>query len=344
VRRDEVATDQRGGVVTMQSTWKRHIAGLLGTLVLLMSGCGENEHAPAASGLATVRVAMFSAGSTLPVHVAFVEKMFERHGLAVELTEGQDLPVFMAELAKDQYDIALSGPTLVLIGAERKLELEIVSSLQRSTRARPNAVWIARDPSVMSLVQLKGKAIGVPSLTGTIVDALVYLLGREGIQHNDVKFVQTPFATMGDQLDAGNVDAVVASIPFSGTIAARGYTLREDVIVEAVDAASNGAVQTAMTTVWASTRAFADAHPDTIRAWRSALDEAIAYLDADEARARSMMQDWLQLPAAVLEHSALPDWSVEVTPRDLEPYVAITRAAGSINVEPDVNALVWQPR
>ena len=101
-----------------------------------------------------------------------------------------------------------------------------------------------------------------------------------------MKFVQTPFATMGDQLDAGNVDAVVASIPFSGTIAARGYTLREDVIVEAVDAASNGAVQTAMTTVWASTRAFADAHPDTIRAWRSALGEAIAYLDADEARAR----------------------------------------------------------
>ena len=73
---------------------------------------------------------MFSAGSTLPVHVAFVEKMFERHGLAVELTEGQDLPVFMAALAKAEYDIALSGPTLVLIGAERKLELEIVSAFR----------------------------------------------------------------------------------------------------------------------------------------------------------------------------------------------------------------------
>jgi ABC-type nitrate/sulfonate/bicarbonate transport system substrate-binding protein len=148
---------------------------------------------------------------------------------------------------------------------------------------------------------------------------------------------------MGDQLDAGNVDAVVASIPFSGTIAARGFATREDVIVEAVRAASDGRVQSAMTTVWASTHAFADAHPDTIRAWRKSLNEAIAFLDADEERARAMMQDWLKVPAAVLERSALPDWAVEVTPADLKPYVVITKAAESISTNPDVDSLVWQP-
>ena len=73
--------------------------------------------------------------------------------------------MFMAALAKDQYDIALSGPTLVLIGAERKLELEIVSSMQRSTRAGPMP---SGSPGTRRsrLSQLKGKAIGVPSLTG----------------------------------------------------------------------------------------------------------------------------------------------------------------------------------
>ena len=149
----------------------------------------------------------------------------------------------------------------MLIGAEKKLDLEIVASSQRSTRDEPNAVWIARDPAVTSLVQLKGKTIGVPSLTGAIVDALVYLLGRASVQRDEVKFLQTPFPTMGDRLDAGNVDAVVASIPFSGTIAARGFTARADIIVEAVSAASDGRVQSAMTSVWASTHAFADAHP-----------------------------------------------------------------------------------
>ena len=57
-----------------------------------------------------------------------------------------DLPVFMAALAKGQYDIVMSVPTLVLIGAEKGVDLQIISSLQRSSAQRPNAVWITKDP------------------------------------------------------------------------------------------------------------------------------------------------------------------------------------------------------
>jgi len=64
-------------------------------------------------------------------------------------------------------------------------------------------VWLTKDPAVESLSQLKGKTIAVPSLTGIIIDSIVYLLSRDGITRNDVKFVQTPFPTMGDQLAAG---------------------------------------------------------------------------------------------------------------------------------------------
>ena len=81
----------------MQCSWIRHVAGLLGSLVLLLSGCATGEDAPAAVGVEP-RCEWRSSrpGSTIPFYVAFVEKIFERNGLAVELTEGQDLPVFMA--------------------------------------------------------------------------------------------------------------------------------------------------------------------------------------------------------------------------------------------------------
>ena len=157
----------------------------------------------------------FPPGATLPVHAAITKRLFERNGLRIELTEGQDLPVFMAALAKGQYDIAQGVPTLVLIGAEKGLDLQIVSSIQRSSRERPNAVWITKDPSIDSVAQLEGKTIGVPSLTGILTDSMVYLLQRSGVERNEVKFVATPFPTMGDQLEAGRVDAVVATIPFS---------------------------------------------------------------------------------------------------------------------------------
>ncbi len=101
----------------------RLLAVLLST-ALVAVGCGEDAAAPGGQNLTPLRVAMFPAGATLPVHAALTEGIFERHGLRIELTEGQDLPVFMAALAKGQYDIAQGVPTLVLIGAEKGLDLQ----------------------------------------------------------------------------------------------------------------------------------------------------------------------------------------------------------------------------
>jgi ABC-type nitrate/sulfonate/bicarbonate transport system substrate-binding protein len=207
---------------------------------------------------------------------------------------------------------------------------------------RPNAVWISKDPTVESLEQLKGKTIAVPSLTGIIIDATRYLLSRNGVARDDVKFVQTPFPTMGDQLAAGRVDAVVASIPFNDAIAARGFRIHDDVVVDAVRDASGGTVESAMTSVWTASRTFGREHAETVSAWRKSLSAAIEFLDANPAEARKMMQDWLKIPARVLDPAPLPDWDVAITPQELAPYITISKAVGSTHTDPDVNALVWQ--
>ena len=61
---------------------------------------------------------------------------------------------------------------------------------------------------------------------------------------DQVTFVQTPFATMLDQLKAGRLDAAVAGAPFSTAMAAQGYRLHDDVVVAAVREASGGPATT----------------------------------------------------------------------------------------------------
>jgi NitT/TauT family transport system substrate-binding protein len=319
----------------------RVLTNVLACLALVVAGCGADT-ASQTGQLTTLRVAMFPGGSTLPAHAALAKGIFEKNGLQVELTEGTDLPVFMAALAKGQYDVVMSVPTLVMIGVEKGVDLQIISSLQRSSTQRPNAVWITKDPAVESLAQLKGKTIAVPSLTGIIIDATVYLLGRNDVARDDVKFVQTPFPTMGDQLAAGRVDAAIASIPFNDAIAARGFRVHDDVVVDAVRDASGGTVDTAMTSLWVATRTFGRDHPDTVSAWRKSLSAAIEFLDSNPAEARQMMQHWLKIPAGVLDAAPLPDWDVAITPQELAPYITISKAVGSTHSDPDVNALVWQ--
>lgn len=314
------------------------------TVVVVLAGCTDDQTGGAgdAPRKTTLRVGLFPAANTLPVHAALTRGIFERHGLDVVLTEGQDLPLFMAAQAKGQYDIAMSTPTLVLVAAQKGLGLQVVSSTAQQTAQRPNAVWITTDPSIRSLADLRGGTLAVPSLTGIITDAVVYLLQRKGLQRNEVRLIQTPFPAMGDQLEAGHVNAAVATLPYSTAIVARGFLAHEDVIVEAVDAASGGAVAEAITTVWTVPRQFALDNPAAMTAWRDALREAVDALESDQNAARAMMADWLGIPSEILDEAPLPDWTVDITPRQLEPYVAIARQVGTIDSDPDTTTLVWQ--
>jgi NitT/TauT family transport system substrate-binding protein len=318
------------------------LLAVLMSIALVLAACSDGTQTASEPSVSSLRVALFPGGSTLPAHVALTNGYFERNNLRVEITEGQELPILMAALAKGQYDIVMTVPTLALIGAEKHLDLQIVAGLQHQSEQRPNAVWITRDPSIESLAQLRGKSIAVPSLTGLVTDALVYLLQRSGVGRRDVRLVQTPFPTMGDQLAAGHVDAAIATIPFVTAIAARGFRLHDDVIVEAVREASDGTIDTAITSVWLASRTFGRQHPETIAAWREALTEATDFLESNESQARAAMSDWLKIPAQVLERSPLPDWDVEISPDELAPYITISRAVGSTTTDPDVNSLVWQ--
>ncbi|MDT2004431.1 ABC transporter substrate-binding protein [Rhodococcus opacus] len=325
---------------------RRHVRRLAALLVvaLLVAACGaETESVPLDRPSVTdVRVAILPTGNVLPVHLADTRGIFAGNGLRITRTEGQDASAFLAGLEQGQYDIVMSVPTLVLVGVERGLDVQVISRMQRSSAAEPNAVWVTRDESIDSIAQLEGKTIGVPALTGVLTDSLVYLLQNNGVDRDDVTFVQLPFAAMGDQLKAGRVDAVVASIPYGAELAARGFRIHEDVVVEAVRDASGGTIDTGMTALFASSSTFADEHPDTIKAWRTSLNEAIDYLDTHEAEARTLLQTWLKMPPEVVERVPLPGWTVEITANDLRPYVTISKAVGTIQGDPDVDALVWR--
>ncbi|GAA2856240.1 hypothetical protein GCM10010472_12000 [Pseudonocardia halophobica] len=309
---------------------------------MLLAGCGAPS-APAAAGQVTeLRVALAPLASTLPAHVAAAEGIFERNGLRVTITEGNDLPGFTAALDQGRYDIVLSVPTIVLVAADHGIDVQVVSRLSRSTSAHPGTVWITRDPGIASVGQLRGARIGVPALTGQLTDSLVYLLQRAGVPRDQVTFVQTPFATMPDQLEAGRLDAAVAGAPFSTAMAARGFRLHEDVVVAAVLDATGGAVNDGMTSLFASSARFTREHPDAVRAWRASLEEAVAQLSRDENAIRDQYRAWLKMPPEVAAGSPLPTWELDIAPRDLEPYVTISKSVGSIGREPDVTTLVWQ--
>ncbi|MFI6094968.1 ABC transporter substrate-binding protein [Lentzea sp. NPDC051213] len=323
----------------MNRTWIRAAATLL--LTGAVAACGAD--APSSpDGVTVVRVAMIPLGSTLPVHVADKQGIFARHGLRIERTEAQEPTTFAPALTAGRYDIVFSLPTIVLVAADKGLDVQVVNRMQRSTPGSPNGALFTKDRSLDSFAALRGKKIAVPALTGTVPDCLKYLLLDEGVGLHEVELVQTPFPAMGDQLAAGRVDAVVAGIPYSSALLDRGFHAQSELVATAVRKASDGKVTSGMTALFAATAAYTRDHPDVVRAWRRSLQEAVDYLNGHDAEARKYLETWLAMPPAVAQGSPLPDWTIDITPEDLRPYVTIARRVGTIDTEPDVGKLVWQ--
>jgi len=324
--------------------------GLVAAMVaamLVLGACGDDDDSGGGGGSADqnqvtkVRAAFTPGFGTLPMEIARQKGYFKANGLEVEFTEGLDLPAWTAALDK-QFDIVMNLPSGILQAASRGTPLSVISGLQITDPEHPNNVLVTDDPEIKSAADLDGKTVGVPTLTGSSAEATRYLVQEAGIDLDDVKFVQTPFDTMGDQLKAGRIDAAVSAIPFYTAQKAAGLRILDDVIVQAVETATDGASSRASTAAFISSPSYAQDNPEAVAAWRKSLQQGVDFIESNEAEARDILLAWLKLPPEVAQNAPLPGLDVDITVADIEPFAEIGKAVGSLKTVPDVNKLVYQ--
>jgi len=332
----------------LTSGWRQYKRALISAVAAItmtagVVGCGSDdsssESASTGGGTPTVRVPFTAGFGTLPVHVADTQGFFKKNGLNVKLTEGLQLPTYIAALGR-QYDIAMATPSGFLDAASKGLKVQAVSHVQIVDDAHKNQVIVTKDP-ISSLTELKGKRIGVPTLTGASAQSLLYMAKAVGLSANDLKLVQTDYPNMADQLKAGRLDATMSAIPFYSGLQADGYTVGPDLMVQAVTAASKGQTKAGIGALFAASPEYAAKNPDVIKKWRASLEEADQWIAANEAKARELVKTWLKVPDAVAKNAPLPGFAVDITAKDIEPYKTIAESVGGLKPGLDVSKLVW---
>ena len=112
---------------------------------------------------------------------------------------------------------------------------------------------------------------------------------EKGVDPKSVNFVEVTFPTMSDALKSGAVDAVLTAEPFitritkagTGEVAARYVAdlARADPIISYV-----------------ATRAFAEKHPDVIKEFRAAIEEAAPIVNSDREKASQSIAKFTKMP------------------------------------------------
>jgi NitT/TauT family transport system substrate-binding protein len=264
---------------------------------------------------------------------------YAANGLDVTLTEGLDLPTYLAALDR-QFDIVMSTAPIYLNAVAQGVPVKIVSGIQLTVSDPPSNPLLTKNPAINSVADLSGKTVGVPTLTGASAAALQYLLQKNGVDPNSVHLVVVPFAEQKDQLDAGRIDGALSAPPFYVPLLNGGYRNVVDTTAEATKQAMGDPQAVSLNAFFVASDTLVQQHPEVYRAFRKSLQQGIDWMKGNKD-SRTLLQQWLQLTPEIAAISPEPVDASEVTPQQLQPWITILTQSGTLKgTIPDPKILI----
>ncbi len=301
-------------------------------VAIALAGVARAEDAK----LVPVRAAYVPVVTWLPAWVAKDKGIFARHGLDVTLTPIQNLSLLPGTVGR-QFEFAASTPPDLIKAVAGGLDVVAVAGEAVETKDNPTTHVIVRaDSSIRTAQDLKGKVIAAPTLGAVIHVSVLHWLKKSGVDPSAVRAIEVPFPNMGDQLKAGNVDAIESLQPFAGQLMAAGNVAITDPLLSVGDEV--------IFPFWISQGEWARKNPAVIKAWIAALEEAKAFMDQNPAEARAVLAAYSRLPPAVVEKVPYPTYRFSIRAEELQVWVEVLKGLGQLSSPVDKSKLVVTPQ
>lgn len=247
---------------------------LVGLAVFEWSGATRKPAAPTAPA-EKIRIANVSEYSIFNI-IAEEQGFFGEHGLDAQVDEYDSGGTSMAALLSGKADFAVAADFVGVTNYFSSQDLRIL------TKVSDQDVWqVVADKSrgIATPADLKGKKVGVTRKTSS-----EFYLGRflafNGMGLKDVKVVDLAPPQMVEQLENGQLDAVVVFEP-------NGYLLKQKLGDRALEWSAQ--VHQRTTALAYTTAPYAEAHPELVKKYLQALVEAERYAAGHPREAQALV-------------------------------------------------------
>lgn len=205
---------------------KRKFTAVVATLLTaaLLAGCGQKAAAPVAKPEDYVlKIGYTGSLCEAPVHMALEKGFFAEEGLTVDLIKlapGTQFEAITAGKVEAGFGLLAS----LVQPLSNGLPIKITSGLHTGC----DKVLVPKDSGINKLSDLKGKRIGVPSMSSSPIIFAKRALADAGVgvseKKLDVEFVVFSNSELPLALQKGAIDAIAANDPVA-YIAAQEYNL-----------------------------------------------------------------------------------------------------------------------
>ena len=274
------------------------------------------------------------ANAFMPAFVAKDKGFFAKRGLDVTLQTVPQGSTIAGAMAGGTMQVGTLTAPVYLLSVEGGIDTQIVAASTYQAKSNPTIALMAREGSnIKSAVDMKGKRMGVPGLNGVNHVVAMKWLENNGVPRNQVTYVETGFAQMGDLLKGSQVDLVVPVEPFITRLEQTkvGYQVVVPTITDSY-----------LESFYIMMRDFVQKNPKAARDFREALREAVAYIKSNEAEARKTQVTYLKLPEAAAASIKLPTFAVDVKREDVDFWVKLLKDFGVTKGTATAQQVVFQ--
>jgi len=230
--------------------------------------------------LIPVKVGVLKIAGLANAYAAKVEKMFERNGLDVTLVEFRSGAEAVSAQQSGAIDLSLAIPGTIMTANERGFEFLAVfqNEIVKDHGPDSGSVQSLADSDIKSLKDLVGKRVATAQLSGQQTISAQLAMRKAGVDPTKVQFIEVPYPRHPDVLKSHQVDAVVATEPFTTQLIMSGVgRVLSWHYAEATPAGPLG--------VWWAKKSYIEKNPDVVMRFNRAIKESIDYMSADGPRA-----------------------------------------------------------
>ncbi|GGK00120.1 sulfonate ABC transporter substrate-binding protein [Streptomyces camponoticapitis] len=189
---------------------RRLLIGLV-PLLLVATACGEDgdDTSTSDSGKKLDKVTLtlnwYPYGEHAPFYYGVKEKIFEKHGIDLEIRAGQGSQKTVQATAAGQTDFGWADTPAVLSGVDQGVDVKSLGVMLQTT---PSSVQFFSDQNIKTPADIKGKTVA-----GTAGDALTktfpIFLEKNNLKLSDVKIQNTDPAGKIAAVISGKTDALL---------------------------------------------------------------------------------------------------------------------------------------
>jgi NitT/TauT family transport system substrate-binding protein len=290
--------------------------------------------APAAAATKLI-VSYTSAPDFAGVFVAKERGFFAKHGLDVTLQLIPVAPNVPAAVMSNSVQIGGTTPSVLLQAVDSGLDLVAVAGggVQDSSQGQQVGVVARSGLAVKAAQDLVGKKVGVPGFGAAIHLYTRRWLMSSGVDPKKVTFVEVPIPQMADVLKGGSIDAVAAPEPF----VSRMVQAQIGSNVPAFQSAVADGVSTCM---YVTTRPWALANTATVKAFREAVAEGVAFAKANKEAALGDIGKYFKVPPQLLQSTPFPNLQPVLKDEQLRFWADVMRTQDMLKRQAPLSSVI----